>query len=427
MLPPNTHTNTNTLRDDDQPRRWVTARYRVRSTLTPEAAAERLACEQSARGFAQEWGVSPEAVATVASISSRPHRLNELHDATISIAYPHELAGSRPSQLLNVIAGETHHLDGVDRVFLEDFDLPGDTSWLVQGDCLRTRAVLGVYDRPLFCAPIVPPVGLDDGKISGMAQAAWSGGIDIVKDDELRWIEDESRALDHVTRMLNAREAARSSTGERKAFVTNLIAGGHALYERLDAYARAGVDGVLMSPLLSGFDTLVDIRREYDGLIFVHNTLASTMYRTEEHGIGLPALAKLARLCGADVVVFPSPWGPFYANEEMTAAAARACVPTAMPGMTGWKSVCTLADTAHLTGSVDFCFLAGTAVFEHPAGPSAGACALREAWRLITTNGSLTVKGKERMSDALRQAIAWSRAHGRVGPLTEQALSKLSP
>lgn len=400
--------------------RHTIATYRVRASVPLQQAGELIAHEQSAFGYARSR-VSSTAVASVVSVKQDEDSLDsEGSTGTVSVAFPPELHGERPSQLLNVVAGEVHHLQGIKSIRLVELQLPPSLEVTANathdpiGDMFGER----LSHRPLFCCPIKPPVGLSDNEFVSSATDVWLGGFDIVKDDELLWIEDAERFAAHAEAMVAARDRAQQRTGDAKAYVANLLAGGRTTYERLAECQELNVDGVLVPAFLSGFDTLRDICREFSGFVMVHNSFMTTNTRLSTFGVSMAVYAQLSARCGADIFILPSPWGSFLAEETDVTRVTRQCgqesTRTMLPALSGGKTVVNLQDCYELVGSTAFCVISGGAVCLHPDGPQAGAMAFGAAWSCISRGRSLSIESQR--NPALAGAITWARDRGLYGP-----------
>jgi 2,3-diketo-5-methylthiopentyl-1-phosphate enolase len=111
-------------------------------------------------------------------------------------------------------------------------------------------------------------------------------------------------------------------------------------------------------------------------------------------------LGKLPRLAGADLVVYPSPYGkfPFLRSKHLRIAQALTgrfhAVKPAWPMPGGGVHPGMLPLLFEDMGR-DFVVGAGGAVHGHPLGPTAGARAIRQAIDALTTDGYLRIEGDQ--------------------------------
>ncbi|MBW2966673.1 ribulose-bisphosphate carboxylase large subunit, partial [Candidatus Woesearchaeota archaeon] len=106
----------------------------------------------------------------------------------IKIAYPEELfeAGNIP-QILSSIAGNIFGMKAVKNLRLQDINFPKSIIISFKGPRFGIngiRKLLKVKKRPLIGTIVKPKVGLFPKQHAQVAYNSWSGGLDIVKDDE---------------------------------------------------------------------------------------------------------------------------------------------------------------------------------------------------------------------------------------------------
>jgi ribulose-bisphosphate carboxylase large chain len=105
-------------------------------------------------------------------------------------------------------------------------------------------------------------------------------------------------------------------------------------------------------------------------------------------GIEFPAYQKLWRLAGVDQIHVNGIANKFWEDDDSVVRSIEACLrpmpaPGGMPvlpvvssGQTGLQA----PETYRRTNTIDLLYLAGGGIMAHPAGPSAGVTALRQAW-----------------------------------------------
>ena len=96
--------------------------------------------------------------------------------------------------------------------------------------------------------------------------------------------------------------------------------------------------------------------------------------------------AFLQRLCGADIVITPAKYGTFYVmtaeqhrkNIDALMREIPGCKPS-FPAFCGGQSAETVPMLSRDVGSDDFIVVSGTALYDHPGGPRAGAEKIKDA------------------------------------------------
>ncbi|WP_223066673.1 2,3-diketo-5-methylthiopentyl-1-phosphate enolase [Paenibacillus caui] len=174
------------------------------------------------------------------------------------------------------------------------------------------RSLLDNHNRPLLMSIFKSVVGYDlDGlKKQFMAQAL--GGVDLVKDDEILFENELTPIERRAEACLKAAEKAQAITGKKLLYAVNLTGKTSELRSQALRAINAGATALLFSTLAYGFDALQELSADPDihVPIVAHPSLAGAIYPSKHYGIA-PALllGKLLRVAGADLVLFPSPYG----------------------------------------------------------------------------------------------------------------------
>jgi ribulose-bisphosphate carboxylase large chain len=233
----------------------------------------------------------------------------------IRVALAPETAGNDPGQLLNMLFGNTSiHGD----VVLHDVDFPVDYAAAFGGprhglDGLRQR--VGAGRRALTCAALKPQ-GLAPDRLGDLARTFADGGIDYIKDDH--GLADQSYSP------FAARVAAVTAAlgGARARYVPSLSGDLDRMREQIAIAARAGVDTVMVAPMVAGLSNFHRLVREHPEVAFVAHPSMAGASRIA------PALlfGKLFRILGADAVVFPNYGGRFGYSRATSHGLARAAL-----------------------------------------------------------------------------------------------------
>lgn len=308
----------------------VLVTYRVRgeaATIAERAAA--LAVEQSVEmplAAIDARHVLTDIVGEVATISDRGGGVFDVGIA-LAAATMRGRRGGEAGQMLNMLFGNSSLHDDV---VLWDIAFPADVATDFAKDCggpghgiagLRRR--LGVAARALTCAALKPQ-GLAPAALAALAGRLALGGIDVIKDDH--GIADQPYApfAARVPACAEAVIAARAKTGHPTRYAPNLSGSLDDLRRQIEVARGAGIDIVLIAPLVVGLPAFQVIVRENPDFAFLaHPALAGAARLA-------PALlyGKLFRLFGADAVIYPHHGGRFgYTPETCRAIAETARVP----------------------------------------------------------------------------------------------------
>ena len=230
----------------------------------------------------------------------------------IRIAYP--LANLTPDlpALLTATFGKLS-MDG--KIRLVDLTVPPTFAAAFPGPKLGVEGVrerLGVHGRPLLMSIFKSCVGLTLAELAeGFFQQAL-GGVDLIKDDEIFFNDTDAPFERRLEACLQAADRARRETGQVVLYAINLTGPVHRLPEKARRAVQLGANALLINVLPYGFDLLQRLAEDPEITVplVAHPALAGALYPSEDYGIAAPLLlGTLMRLAGADLVLFPSPYG----------------------------------------------------------------------------------------------------------------------
>ena len=225
----------------------------------------------------------------------------------IKIAYPKELfeANNLP-QILSAIAGNIFGMKVLKNLRLIDISFPKDIVNAYKGPKYGIegiRALTKVKDRPLLGTIVKPKVGLTEVEHSKVCGEAWSGGLDIVKDDENLTSMTFNKFEKRIIETLKIRDKIEKETGEKKFYMPNITAPLSVMKKRADFVLENGGEYVMVDIVTIGFSALQEIRDYLDDkntVIHAHRAMHAAFTRSKKHGLTMLALAKLMRLLGMD-------------------------------------------------------------------------------------------------------------------------------
>ncbi|RUT47599.1 2,3-diketo-5-methylthiopentyl-1-phosphate enolase [Paenibacillus anaericanus] len=232
--------------------------------------------------------------------------------ADVSISYP-DINFSRDIPALLITTFGKISMDGkiklIDLTFSKDFlsAFPGP-KFGISG----IRELLGVKERPLLMSIFKSVIGYDlDGlKEQFMAQAL--GGVDLIKDDEILFENPLTPIEQRVRVCLEAAEEAEQITGKKLLYAVNITGRTSQLRDQALKAIDTGASALLFNVLPYGFDVLHELSSDPDITVPIaaHPSLAGAFYPSPHYGISASLLlGKLMRIAGADLVLFPSPYG----------------------------------------------------------------------------------------------------------------------
>ena len=310
------------------------ATYHVRSDARAIAArAQAIAVEQSVE--------MPLAAITDQEILDRiVGKVEAIDDLgggifAVRVGLSRATVGEDAGQLVNMLFGNSSLQDDV---VLHDAAFPDDVVAGFGGPHLgiaglRQRA--GASGRALTCAALKPQ-GLSPAGLGELAARFARGGIDYIKDDH--GLADQ--AYSPFAARCEAITRALRECGAPARYVPSLSGDLDALRAQIAAAKSAGIDTVMVQPMIMGLSNFVRLARENPDLaFFAHPTLAGAARIAPQLLFG-----KIFRVLGADALVFPNHGGRFGYTPDTCRAIAqtaladwhgvRAAVPVPAGGMT---------------------------------------------------------------------------------------------
>src|SRR5216683_3176581 len=291
--------------------------------------------------------------------------------AEVKLSWPLANMGTSLPNLLATVAGNLSELKPFSGLRLLDVRLPAAFLDKYQGPqfgVTGTRALSGVFDRPLIGTIIKPSVGLSPDATAALVDALAEGGIDFIKDDELQADGPHcpfDQRLEAVMRVIDRHADA---SGKKVMYAVNITGEIDEMLRRHDAVAAAGGTCVMVSMNSIGLPGLVALRSRCQVAIHGHRNGWGMYGRSPVNGLG-------NKFCESDESVIAS------ARECLTPmfdVPGRGC--EIMPVFSSGQSAKQAAGTYRALGSTDLIFACGGGVMAHPGGVGAGVRALRQAW-----------------------------------------------
>jgi ribulose-bisphosphate carboxylase large chain len=316
----------------------IAAIYRIRSTAKAiEARAKALAVEQSVE-------MPVEAIDdahVLAEIVGRVEAIEDRGDGsfTVRVGLAVETTGPEPGQLLNMLFGNSSIQDDAG---LEDAEFPPEILAAFGGPrhgVAGLREGCGAEKRAMTCSALKPQ-GLPPEGLAALARAMAEGGLDFIKDDHGLADQAYSPFAARVGAVARAVAAANRRSGGRTRYAPSVTGSLDQMRAQARAAEAAGVDALLVAPMIAGLANFHALAREFPGMAFLaHPAMAGAARIAPSFLIG-----KLFRLLGADAAIFPNHGGRFgyspAACLELADAARGAmgalkpCAPVPAGGMT---------------------------------------------------------------------------------------------
>lgn len=240
-----------------------------------------------------------------------------------TIAFPWNLWHGNLSWLLTIIYGKMSFYPGIQLNsinFSLDCKLNGPKNSLED-----IRKLLDLkMNGPLLMGILKPNVAMEASKIRDLYEQAADAGIHILKDDEIRFDNDENEILKRISLVAEIKRKKNLKT----LYAVHLQVSGTNYINLLKRCEDSGADAFLINTWICGLDTLQNIRNHTQLPIFSHPALVGA-FGFDEHSSSIHprvTMAQLIRAAGADFSLFPSPYGKLGLPKNIALEIANECL-----------------------------------------------------------------------------------------------------
>lgn len=275
------------------------------------------------------------------------------------------------------------------------------------------RNQLGVTERPLLMSIFKQCIGMSLTELEEAYQQQIAGGVDLVKDDEIFFRDDDAPVFERVRRFAELNRQKEEQTGQKTLYAVNLTGPVTEMVDQAKRLVEAGATCLLLNVIPYGFDILHRLAHdpEISVPIMAHPSFAGAIYASPLYGLSAPLLlGKLMRWAGADIVLYPSPYGSVAMPAEDALGVANhlrqknplhhASFPAPSAGIHPGLVPVLLRDFG-----LDIVVNAGGGIHGHPNGSTAGGKAFLDAIQ-GTVNGSSL---QEVANDSMELRLALER------------------
>jgi 2,3-diketo-5-methylthiopentyl-1-phosphate enolase len=350
----------------------------------------------------------------VVSIEGLPTEKED--QSLIRIAYPTINFSNDLPAILTTVFGKLS-LDG--KIKLVDLQFDVELKRLFPGPrfgITGLRETLNVYDRPLLMSIFKGVLGKDLTFLAEQLRKQALGGVDLVKDDEILFENELTPFEKRITLGKQVLQEVQDQTGHRTIYAVNLTGRTSGLKDKAKRAAEVGADLLLFNVFAYGLDVLQDLREDNEiGLpLMAHPAVSGAFTSSPDYGMSNSLLlGKLLRYAGADLSLFPSPYGTVALDKTSALSIARELTeedlfkksfPVPSAGIHPGLVPLLIRDFG-----IDSVINAGGGVHGHPDGARGGGQAFRQA---IETNlkGKLLVEGAEENPELKKALKLWGNA-----------------
>ena len=236
----------------------------------------------------------------------------------IKISFNLDTTGYELPQFLNVLWGNVSMFPEVritdiqfDEVFLNKFKGP---RFGIQG----VRKLFNAKSRPIL-ATALKPMGLSAKELAVIAATMVEAGIDLIKDDHSLANQPWATWDERVKIISDAVNTANVKFNRNSIYAPSVNLPSHQIFEKATTARKLGAGALMVLPGVSSFDAMRNIADsdEINLPIMSHPSMLGSLFMNPNHGINHEiVLAKLMRLSGADITVFPNYGGRFSFTKE---------------------------------------------------------------------------------------------------------------
>jgi len=247
------------------------------------------------------------------------------------------------------------------------------------------RELIGVNERrPLSCHIIKPKMGMTPKQTADQCYETAIGGVDVIKDDEMQSDTFNNTFEDRLKYVMEALHKAKEITGKLPIYLCSITDECNKIHDRARKLIEMGGNGILIT-YTQGLSSFAELTKdpEINVPVMMHGSHMIASMKT----ISWPVHAKLARLCGADLMLTPYYYSsiPMVSHEEG--------IRTAHNKLSPWRHIkrtapMPAAGTYPGTAPVilaeygpDIVIPSGGGMLGHPDGYTAGAKAWQQAIR----------------------------------------------
>lgn len=338
------------------------------------------------------------------------------NQAIISIAYPTINFSTDLPAILTTVFGKLS-LDGKIKLLDLQFDqelkkcFPGPR-YGIEG----LRRKLGVYDRPLLMSIFKGVLGKDLGFLVEQLKQQAYGGVDFVKDDEILFDNELTPFENRIVEGNKVLQEVYNQTGHRTLYAVNLTGRTSKLKEKARKAVELGADLLLFNVFSYGLDVLQELREDDEIAIplMAHPAVSGALTSSSHYGISSSLLlGKLLRYSGADLSLFPSPYGTValekdkalsIANELTRKDSFKQAFPVPSAGIHPGLVPLLIRDFG-----IDSVINAGGGVHGHPDGARGGGLAFRQAIE-ANLQGKTLAEAAESYSELNKALQLWGSA-----------------
>lgn len=400
----------------------IVVTYRIETSGSIEAMAEKIASDQSTGTFVPVPGETPELKARVAArvLAIRPLADAEypswpeaaaghgpIRRADADIAFPLDAVGTDLSALMTIAVGGIFSIRGMTGLRVVDLKLPQDYQSAYPGPQFGlpgSRRLTGVYDRPIIGTIVKPALGLRPHETAGLVGELIGSGVDFIKDDEKLMSPAYSPLSERVAAIMPKILDHEQKTGKKVMYAFGISATDpDEMMRNHDLVLEAGGNCAVININSIGMGGMAFLRKRSGLVLHAHRNGWDVLTRHPGIGFDFKVWQQFWRLLGVDQFqingIGVKYWEPddsfvesFKAVTTPLFDASDCALPVAGSGQWGGQAPETYRRTGRTT---DLLYLCGGGIVSHPGGPAAGVRAVQQAWQAAVADIPLETYAKD--------------------------------
>ncbi len=413
--------------------KYTITEYLFESTINPEKAVSDLCQEQATaqhrRSFVKE-DTRPKYGAKVVSLDvlekdADPKFVFEFTPkkkvsvCKAKIAQPWVNFGAKIPNMISALVGEgIFYVDGINSISVENIEFPKSFLKHFKGPQFGVEGIrkkLQVKERPLICSVVKPNIGLTPEQFAEQAFKGLTGGLDMVKDDEMIADTEYSPLKKRLELVMEKLYKAQDKTGEKKAFLSNITTEVSQLEELYDAVAEYKGDAfALLSTMPVGLSACRWILDKGKFPVVAHFPFIAPFTRHPYFGMSYKLITKMQRMVGYDAIIMPAFGSRMFTSHNELRKNIDSCfeensLKKTLPAPGGGIKPEFIPQMYKECKTKDFLIITGRGVYKHPMGPEAGAKSFRQAIDAIEKGKTLEEYAETHKE--LKKALEWFKEH----------------
>ncbi|WP_426240862.1 3-oxo-isoapionate-4-phosphate decarboxylase OiaX [Pararhizobium sp. DWP1-1-3] len=400
----------------------IVVTYRIETSGSIEAMAEKIASDQSTGTFVPVPGETPELKARVAArvLAIRPLADAErpswpeatagrgpIRRADADIAFPLDAVGTDLSALMTIAIGGIFSIRGMTGLRVVDLKLPQEYGSAYPGPQFGlpgSRSLTGVYDRPIIGTIVKPALGLRPHETAELVGELIGSGVDFIKDDEKLMSPAYSPLSERVAAIMPKILDHEQKTGKKVMYAFGISATDpDEMMRNHDLVLQAGGNCAVVNINSIGMGGMAFLRKRSGLVLHAHRNGWDVLTRHPGIGFDFKVWQQFWRLLGVDQFqingIGVKYWEPddsfvesFKAVNTPLFNPSDCALPVAGSGQWGGQAPETYRRTNRTT---DLLYLCGGGIVSHPGGPAAGVRAVQQAWQAAVADIPLETYAKD--------------------------------